>query len=119
MTPESSIPLSTVRGEGFLIAKKKTVHKGQFVIFWWARRDLNPQGLLDQRILSPPRIPIPPLARISYGGTYESRTRLKGFADLRVTAPPTRHKKVTDGIVAVFSPLAYHGPDYSITFGWS
>ena len=25
------------------------------------------------------------------GGTYESRTRLKGFADLRVTAPPTRH----------------------------
>ena len=31
--------------------------------FWWARRDLNPQGFLDQRILSPPRIPIPPLAR--------------------------------------------------------
>ncbi len=28
------------------------------------------------------------------GGTYESRTRLKGFADLRVTAPPTRHLKV-------------------------
>jgi hypothetical protein len=26
-----------------------------------------------------------------HGGTYESRTRLKGFADLRVTAPPTRH----------------------------
>src|SRR5689334_11887413 len=30
---------------------------------WWARRDLNPQGLFSQRILSPPRIPIPPLAQ--------------------------------------------------------
>ena len=26
-----------------------------------------------------------------FGGTYESRTRLKGFADLCVTDPPTRH----------------------------
>lgn len=26
-----------------------------------------------------------------YGGTYGSRTHLKGFADLRVTVPPTRH----------------------------
>ena len=34
-------------------------------LFWWARRDLNPQGLFSQRILSPPRIPIPPLAPIS------------------------------------------------------
>lgn len=32
---------------------------------WWARGDLNPQGYLDQRILSPSRIPIPPLAHLS------------------------------------------------------
>src|SRR5690349_5721374 len=30
---------------------------------WWARRDSNPQGLFSQRILSPSRIPVPPLAR--------------------------------------------------------
>lgn len=29
--------------------------------------------------------------RIPYGGTYGSRTRLRGFADRCVTAPPTRH----------------------------
>ena len=32
-------------------------------IKWWARRDSNPQALFRQRILSPPRIPIPPLAQ--------------------------------------------------------
>ena len=31
---------------------------------WWARRDSNPQALFRQRILSPSRIPIPPLAQI-------------------------------------------------------
>lgn len=40
---------------------------GKPVFFsWWARRDLNPQGCLDQRILSPSRIPIPPLARYDF-----------------------------------------------------
>ena len=32
------------------------------IFSWWARWDLNPQGLFSQRILSPSRIPIPPLA---------------------------------------------------------
>jgi hypothetical protein len=39
-----------------------------------------------------------------YGGTYGSRTHLKGFADLYVTVPSTRHTKA---IVAVFNPFAY------------
>ena len=38
---------------------------------------LNKKSHNEDRVLSP-------------GGTYESRTRLKGFADLCVTAPPTR-----------------------------
>jgi hypothetical protein len=37
------------------------------VFIWWARRDSNPQAL-RQRILSPQRIPVPPLA-------LEARTR--------------------------------------------
>src|SRR5204863_5652080 len=35
-----------------------------YVNKWWARWDLNPQGLFSQRILSPSRIPIPPLALV-------------------------------------------------------
>lgn len=34
---------------------------------------------------------IPTLRDYFFGGTYGSRTRLQGFADLCVTAPPTRH----------------------------
>ena len=61
-----------------------------FLPVWWARRDSNPQGLFIQRILSPPRIPIPPLARV-FGGTYRNWTGVKGFADLCVTTPPRCH----------------------------
>ncbi len=56
---------------------------------WWARWDLNPQGLCSQQILSLSRIPIPPLAHI--GGAYEIRTRVQGFADPCLTPRPTRH----------------------------
>ena len=39
-----------------------------------------------------------------FGGTYGSRTHLKGFADLYVTVPSTRHMP---GIVSVFRPFDY------------
>lgn len=59
---------------------------------WWARWDLNPQGLFSQRILSPPRIPIPPLARLeSNGGTDRVRTGVRAFAELCLTTRPRRH----------------------------
>jgi hypothetical protein len=61
-------------------------------LVWWARRDLNPQGLFNQRILSPPRIPIPPLALELRGGTDEIRTRVNGFADRCLTPRPPRHQ---------------------------
>lgn len=48
---------------------------------------MNPQGCLDQRILSPSRIPVPPLAR---GGAYGIRTRVLGFADPCLTPRPRR-----------------------------
>ncbi len=41
------------------------------------------------------------------GGTYESRTRLRGFADLCVTDPPTRQVKVTGRIVSVFTDFCH------------
>ncbi len=77
--------------------------------FWYTcsesgNRTRTPFG---HQILSLTCLPVPPSALIFYctvfeikndpllessrGGTYESRTRLKGFADLCVTAPPTRH----------------------------
>ena len=64
---------------------------------WCAERELNPHGLFGQEILSLSCLPIPPSAH-DYeinliGGTYGSRTRLQGFADLCVTAPPTRHPR--------------------------
>ena len=54
---------------------------------------LEPARLCSQEILSLSCLPIPPPARrlIKLGGTYGSRTHLRGFADLCVTAPPTRH----------------------------
>gem|GEM_PF-4582923 len=36
---------------------------------WWARRDSNPQAV-RQRILSPQRIPIPPLALMTKSIVY-------------------------------------------------
>lgn len=47
---------------------------------------------MGQEILSLSCLPIPPPAQewLVPGGTYGSRTRLQGFADLCVTAPPTR-----------------------------
>jgi hypothetical protein len=52
----------------FLLTNVENGHKDRF-LHWWARRESNPQGLFSQRILSPPRIPVPPLAHYKYGGT--------------------------------------------------
>jgi hypothetical protein len=59
------------------------------------RAGLEPARPCGQEILSLSCLPIPSSAhRLNcdkYGGTYGSRTRLHGFADRCVTAPPTRH----------------------------
>ena len=56
-------------------------------LFWWARRDLNPQGLFNQRILSPSRIPIPPLAHLVSKLYFNFD---KKWRCVRVTLPSTR-----------------------------
>ena len=57
------------------------------------RAGLEPARPNGQEILSLSCLPIPPSAHIfnKHGGTYGSRTHLKGFADLHVTVPSTRH----------------------------
>jgi hypothetical protein len=57
--PRSADPYSAVRVLPMYQLKYST---NESIFSWWARRDSNPQGLFSQRILSPPRIPIPPLA---------------------------------------------------------
>ncbi len=54
---------------------------------------LEPARPCGQEILSLSCLPIPSPAQkqIVNGGTYGSCTRLRGFADRCVTAPPTRH----------------------------
>ena len=60
---------------------------------WWERGDSNPHDLLGQRILSPLRLPVPPLSRlIKVGGGTQIRTGDKGFADLCLTTWLCRHK---------------------------
>src|SRR5437016_3842744 len=46
---------------------------------WWARRDLNPHGVSPQRILSPPRLPVPTLAREDVWGRGDRRRGLRGY----------------------------------------
>lgn len=71
---------------------------------------LEPTRFLDQRILSPSRIPIPPLAPLgslqredslwgNSGGTYEIRTRVSAFAELRLTPRPTCQNLLTIMII--------------------
>ena len=67
-------------------SRSSFIHK-----IWCAERDLNPHDRNGQEILSLSCLPIPPSAlNFKYGGTYGSRTHLKGFADLHVTVPSTR-----------------------------
>ena len=53
--------LTRIRVLVFLILKKKACPRGQ-TFFLVGEEGLEPSRSLDQRILSPPRIPIPPLA---------------------------------------------------------
>ena len=82
--------------------------RGAFQLCWNRRRGLCLSGIFPnfggrggtrtlkpfgQRILSPPRIPVPPLALIHldyFGGADEIRTRVQGFADLCLTPRPPR-----------------------------
>lgn len=63
---------------------------------------LEPSRVLPQQILSLQRLPIPPLARVVNGGTYQIRTGVHGFADRCVTTPPTRR-----GIIISQTLLSY------------
>jgi hypothetical protein len=67
--------------------KEKTPSWGLFFGGQGGTRTLKPYR---QRILSPQRIPIPPLAR-KFGGANEIRTRVQGFADPCLTPRPSRH----------------------------
>jgi hypothetical protein len=71
---------------------------------WCAERDLNPHDRNGQEILSLSCLPIPPSAQIFniIGGTYGSRTHLKGFADLHVTVPSTRRLGYYNRSIAVY-----------------
>ena len=80
---------------------------------------LEPARPCGQEILSLSCLPIPSPAHVNnYGGTYGSCTRLRGFADRCVTAPPTRHYQIiiAETVRVVFSIIrAFYASDFSIT----
>ena len=60
------------------------------MLYMVRRAGLEPARPNGQEILSLSCLPNSTI-RASNGGTYGSCTRLRGFADRCVTAPPTRH----------------------------
>src|SRR2546425_10870168 len=63
---------------------------------WWARRDLNPHGLSGRRVLSPPRLPVPTLARgyVRACGVHGLPLRGRGYGTWRRRADSNRRMGV-------------------------